>query len=236
MWSGPRNISTAMMRAFGNRPDTAVCDEPFYARYLQVTGAPHPGRAEVIASQDTDWRRVVAMLTGPVPDGKAIFYQKHMTHHLLPDIGRDWLDEVMNCFLIRDPQSVLASLDARYPNPTVRDTGLPQQREIFDFVMQRMGRAPPVIDAADVLANPRALLEKLCDRLRIPFTDRMLQWPAGPRDTDGVWAKHWYDSVWESTGFRPLRDGRVTLPARLAPILDRCQRHYDVLYSHRILP
>ena len=172
MWSGPRNISTAFMRAFENRPDTFVCDEPFYAHYLQMTGLPHPGREEVIASQETDWGKVAAWLTGPVPEGKSIFYQKHMAHHLLPDMGREWLSRVTNCFLIRDPRAMLRSLVAKYPNPALSDTGLPQQWEIFDRVRQETGRVPPVIDARDLLANPRALLRVLCDTLQIPFSDR----------------------------------------------------------------
>lgn len=235
MWSGPRNISTAFMRSFGNRPDTYVCDEPFYARYLQVTGAPHPGRDEVIASQDTDWRRVVAMLTGPVPGGRAVFYQKHMAHHLLPDMGRDWLDEVTNCFLIRDPKAMLLSLDAKYPEPALVDTGLPQQREIFERVRARTGRVPPVVDAGDLLRDPRGLLARLCGVLGIPFTDRMLAWPPGPRPTDGVWAPHWYDAVWRSTGFQPLRESTAPLPARLAALYQQCREHYEALYAYRLL-
>src|SRR5256714_224645 len=134
MWSGPRNISTALMRSWGNRPDTVVCDEPLYAHYLLRTHAPHPGAAEVIACHESDWQKVVACLTGPIPDGKAIFYQKHMCHHLLPDIDRSWLDQVTNCFLIREPREMLNSLAKHLPNPTLEDTGLPQQVELFDTV------------------------------------------------------------------------------------------------------
>lgn len=165
MWSGPRNISTAMMRAWGNRPDTVVCDEPLYAHYLKITGLPHPGAAEVIVHHETDWRKVVAWLTGPVPDGRAIFYQKHMTHHLLPGIERRWLDDLTHAFLIRDPREMLTSYIRTIPDPRLEDTGLPQQVEIFDRVKQRMGRTPPVIDARDVLENPRRTLGLLCDAL-----------------------------------------------------------------------
>src|SRR6187397_1688236 len=161
MWSGPRNISTAMMRSFGIRPDTAVSDEPLYAHYLKVTGVAHPGRDDVLAAHESDWRRVAAELTGPVPGGRAIWYQKHMAHHLLPMIERGWLDRLT----------------------------------------ERLGRAPPVVLASDVLKDPRAQLEALCDRLDIPFLPAMLAWPHGKRETDGAWAPHWYAAVEASTGF-----------------------------------
>lgn len=234
MWSGPRNISTAFMRAFDNRPDTFVCDEPFYAHYLKETGLPHPGRDEVIASQENDWRRVVASLTGPVPEGKSVFYQKHMSHHLLPGMGRDWLDAVTNCFLIRDPAAMVVSLDARYADPTLADTGLPQQREIFERVRTTTGRVPPVIDARDLLADPRALLQRLCDALGIPFLEQMLSWPAGPRVTDGIWARHWYDAVWQSTGFRPAAERAVRVPARLRALHEACREYYEALHAFRL--
>src|SRR5437899_2547279 len=162
VWSGPRNISTALMRSWGNRDDTFVCDEPLYAHYLKQTGRPHPMAAEVIASQENDWRKVAAWLTGPAPEGKAIFYQKHMSHHLIPQIGRDWLGEVTNVFLIRHPREVLPSLDEKFERPLLVDTGYAQQAEIFDFVRTRTGTICPVLDAADILMNPRVLLSRLC--------------------------------------------------------------------------
>src|SRR4051812_38982973 len=146
MWSGPRNISTAMMRAWGQRPDTVVCDEPLYAHYLQHTGVDHPGAGEVIAHHEPDWRKVVAGLVGELPEGKSIFFQKHMAHHLLPHIDRGWLGAVTSAFLIRDPREMIASLARVTPNPTVADTGLPQQVEIFELVRRRTGGVPPVVD------------------------------------------------------------------------------------------
>ena len=222
------------MRAFENRPDTFVCDEPFYAHYLLFTRLPHPGREDVIASQENDWGKVAGWLTGPVPEGKSIFYQKHMAHHLLPGMGREWLSRVVNCFLIRDPRAMLKSLDAKYPNPALSDTGLPQQQEIFDRVRQETGRVPPVIDARDLLENPRALLHKLCATLGIQFTDRMLHWPAGPRVTDGIWARHWYDAVWKSTGFQPFHEPAGDLPAHLEPLYRQCMEPYSALHDHRL--
>lgn len=234
MWSGPRNISTAMMRAWGNRPDTVVCDEPLYAHYLKITGLPHPGAAEVIAHHETDWRKVIVWLTGPIPDGRAIFYQKHMTHHLLPGIERGWLDDLTHAFLIRDPREMLTSYIRTIPNPRLEDTGLPQQVEIFDRVKQRMGRTPPVIDARDVLENPRHTLGLLCEALGVPFDDHMLHWPPGLRATDGVWAKHWYHNVERSTGFEPYRPKSEDVPDALCPLLEQCMTLYQRLHRDRL--
>jgi hypothetical protein len=236
MWSGPRNISTALMRSWGNRSDTAVCDEPLYAYYLKETGLDHPGAAEVIAHHEADWRKAVAALVGPVPGGKPVFYQKHMAHHLLGDVGRDWLDQVTNCFLIRDPREMLTSLLKFLPEPTLADTGLPQQREIFEWVHCRSGRVPPVVDARDVLEGPRTMLELLCARLGLAFDEAMLRWPRGRRPTDGVWAKHWYDAVERSTTFEPYRPKTDVVPARLSGLLDRCLAIYDELHRHRLTP
>src|SRR5882762_4444953 len=169
MWSGPRNISTALMRSWGNRDDTFVCDEPLYAHYLVKTGLPHPMAAEVKASQENDWRKVVDWLTGPVPKGKSIFYQKHMSHHLLPEISRDWLPKVTNCFLIRHPAEVLPSLDEKYERPRLLDTGYAQQVEIFEYIQKSTGRVSPIVDSRDVLTDPRGILTKLCSELGVDF-------------------------------------------------------------------
>lgn len=234
MWSGPRNISTALMRSWGNRPDTFVCDEPLYAHYLLHTETPHPGREEVIASQENDWRKVVDWLTGPVPGGKAIFYQKHMAHHLLPQISRDWLGQVTNAFLIREPREMLTSLMKVIPDPKVEDTGLAQQVEIYQWVKERTGHSPPVIDAKDVLDDPRGTLSALCHALGVEFMEEMLSWPPGPRDTDGIWAKYWYSEIEKTTTFRPYQPKPDEVPERLSCVLSECQRHYDMLASNRI--
>lgn len=234
MWSGPRNISTALLRSFGARADTAVCDEPLYAHYLLATGAPHPGREEVIAAHETDWRRVAAWLTGPVPGGQRIFYQKHMAHHLLPRIERGWLDALTHAFLIRNPAEMLASLVRVTPGAGLTDTGLPQQAELFERVAARTGEAPPVIDARDVLADPPGVLAALCLRLGIPWDPAMLGWEAGPRKTDGVWAKHWYTAVEASTGFAAPRAKSPPLPAELRALRDLCMPYYERLAEHRL--
>jgi len=234
MWSGPRNISTAMLRSFGSRPDTAVTDEPLYAHYLQLTGVAHPGRDEVIAAHEPDWRKVAAALTGPVPGTRAIWYQKHMAHHLLPMIERDWLDALTHAFLIREPDEMVASLLKTFPGAGLADTGLPQQCEIFDRIADRQGRAPPVVLASDVLKDPRAQLEALCSALGIPFLDAMLSWPPGRRDTDGAWATHWYAAVEASTGFEPFRRRHVELTDGQAMLVDECRPWYEKLYALRL--
>lgn len=236
MWSGPRNISTAMMRSFENRADTAVVDEPFYAVYLKSTGSEHPMRSEVLASQSTDWRAVVADLTGPVPQGRPVFYQKHMTHHMLPAIGRDWTAQVRNAFLIRTPEDVLLSYAEVRGRATLHDIGVPQQLELFEREADRLGHAPPVIDSYDVLRDPRGVLGALCTAVGIAFSDRMLSWPAGRRASDGVWAPAWYAAVERSTGFAAPRErARIDdLPDDLKRVADAARPAYARLAAHRL--
>jgi hypothetical protein len=222
------------MRSWGNREDTIVIDEPFYGHYLRVTGAAHPGSDEVIAHQECDWRKVAAHLHAPLPPGTRVFYQKHMSHHLLPNMGREWLDGLTHVFLIRDPREMLLSLDQRLDAFALPDTGLPQQVEIFETMRKRSGAAPPVIDSRDLLSDPEALWRKLCERVGVPFTPRMLSWPAGPRDTDGIWAKHWYDQVERSTCFAPYRAKTGELPSHLASLERECRPYYEQLYAHRL--
>jgi hypothetical protein len=245
MWSGPRNISTALMRSWGNRPDTVVIDEPFYAYYLKTTGKNHPGAGEVIASGKTNWRKIVERLTGPVPDGKRILYQKQMTHHLLPQVDRQWLGAVTNCFLIRDPREVVLSYIKKNPDPVLEDLGFVQQTKIFDFVAGTSRRdvhgrrsapsLPIVIDAKDVLENPERMLRVLCDAVDVEFDNAMLSWPPGLRDTDGIWAKYWYDEVARSTSFQPHKPREGIVPDRLREIYEQCRECYDRLYQHRLL-
>ncbi len=232
MWSGPRAVSTALMRSFENRPDTVVVDEPLYAYYLATTGIDHPGRDEVIASMATDWRAVLGQLaTAPLPGGASIHYQKHMTHHLLPEIDRDALGGLTHAFLIRDPRRLLASYARVRSRPVLADVGVERQVEIFRAF------GGPVIDSADILRAPRPALEALCAALGIDFSPAMLSWPAGPRPTDGVWARYWYDSVWRSTGFGPhTKSVDVDLPAELASLAAECQPYYDELAAHRLRP
>ena len=235
MWSGPRNISTAMMRAWGNRADTSVIDEPFYAYYLETTEKKHPDATEIIAHGETDWRKIVASLTkGPIPSGKRIFFQKQMTHHLLPEMDREWIVDLTNCFLIRDPREVILSYIKKNPEPTLDDLGFVQQCEIFDFVRERTNSAPPIVDARDVLENPERILRLLCDAIGVPFDKAMLSWPPGLRETDGIWAKYWYDNVARSTSFQPYKSREANVPDHLQKIYEQSQECYEKLYKHRL--
>lgn len=235
MWSGPRNISTAMMRAFENRPDTVVVDEPLYACYLSDTGIQHPGREDVLASQSSDWREVVSALTGGVPEGAPVYYQKHMAHHLLPHMGRDWLDGLSHAFLIRDPRRMLASYVKTREDVTLADLGLEAQLEIFEREADRLGSAPPVIESADVLKDPAGKLAALCGALAIDFHDAMLSWPAGRRQSDGVWAPYWYRNVEASTGFNAPDEAAVpALEPRLQAIANEAMPVYELLQRYKL--
>jgi len=239
MWSGPRNISTAMMRAFENRPDTAVWDEPFYAHYLATTGSDHPMREAVIAAGLTDAAAVidgcVTAPPGPNRHGNVpnVWFQKHMTVHMQPGIPLDWVAGARNFFLIRRPEAVLASYHDRRADPTAEDVGFARQAELFDIVTRLQGAPPPVIDSDAVLAAPERTLRALCEALSIPFDPAMLSWPPGGRETDGVWAAHWYASVETSRHFAPPRAPRP-LPDHLAPLARACRPHYDALAAHTL--
>lgn len=234
MWSGPRNLSTAMMRSFENRDDCAVWDEPFYAAYLVKTGLDHPMRQEIVDAGETDYGRVADACLGAATDGSALFYQKHMTHHMLPGVDMDWSTRMQNVFLIRAPERVLASYHAKREDVSLDDIGFRQQAEIFDRVADRTGEAPAVIEAEDVRATPEPILRKLCQRLGIGFQDRMLSWPPGRRDSDGAWAPHWYASVENSTGFAPPDLTMPDLSDDLARIADQARPFFDRLRAHRI--
>ena len=235
MWSGPRNISTAMMRSWGNRPDTVVVDEPLYAYYLKRTGREHPGGTEVIAQGEIDWHKIANRLTRePLPAGKGVFFQKQMTHHLLPEIEREWIAGLTNCFLIRDPREVILSYIKKSPDPDLEDLGYVQQREIFDFVRERTNSMPPVVDAKDVLETPERILRSLCNAIGIEFDKAMLSWPPGLRETDGIWAKHWYDAVAKSTSFEPYRPRKGNVPDSLHDIYEKCRECYEHLHQHRL--
>ena len=227
VWSGPRNISTALMRAWENRPDTRVVDEPLYAYFLHETGLDHPGRDEVVAAGETSWQVVVEQLTAPV---EGVFYQKHMAHHLLPQLPRDWIPSLTNVLLIRDPAEVVTSYVRSRADVTVDDIGLVQQAALYE----QLGADVPVIDAADFLRDPEMHLRWLCAHIGVEFTDRMLHWPAGPRESDGVWAPYWYDAVVASTGFEPYRPRAAELASAALDVAQRSRPYYEQLYEHRL--
>ncbi|AVO37822.1 sulfotransferase family protein [Pukyongiella litopenaei] len=230
MWSGPRNLSTAMMYAFAARGDCAVVDEPLYAAYLAQTGLDHPMREAILAAQSADPDRVIGDLLGDIPGGKPHFYQKHMSQHMLPGIDRSWQGQMRNVFLIRHPARVIASYAAKRENPVLDDIGFRQQAELFDLATAS-GDEPVVIDSHDIRDDPATMLERLCDAIGLPFTIDMLLWPAGGHPADGVWAEHWYGAVHRSTGFAEPEGDLPEIPDALRPVLDAAMPHYDRLQA-----
>ena len=233
MWSGPRNISTAMMRSFENRPDAVVVDEPLYSAYLSRTGIEHPAREEVIASQPADLDVAIAGLSEPLPPGRHVHYAKHMAHHVSQDMDLRWTLRFANVLLIRDPVEVVASYVRSRESCEPDDIGLPQQGWLQDLWDEHDVEVP-VIDARDFLGDPEAHLRWLCDWLEIPFTERMLTWPAGPRESDGVWAPHWYAAVWASTGFEPWHPRDTSLSEHDAAVAEACRPVYEALHARRV--
>lgn len=231
VWSGPRNVSTALMYSFAQRSDTRVVDEPLYGHYLRVSGAPHPGADEVMAHMPTNAAEVIAnTILGPCD--RPVLFMKQMAHHLV-ELDRSFLAKTVNVLLIRDPVEMLPSLAKNLAQPTLRDTGLAIQTELYDQ-LRAMGQEPPVLDAKQILLNPRRVLSELCARLGLPFEEEMLHWQPGPRPEDGIWAKYWYDAVHKSSGFQPYRPKNEPLPAHLEPLLAECLPHYQRLAAHAI--
>ena len=233
MWSGPRNISTAMMRSFSSRSDTAVSDEPFYGAFLKTTGEPHAMADEVIADMDCDWHSVTAALGGPVPGGKAVWYQKHMSHHMEGSISvRDFPDH-SHIFLIRDPDLMVASYRHKNELVDARQLGFARLVEYHKYVSDRMGRAAPVIDGNAVLADPPAQLAALCLTIGIGWDPAMLGWKMGRHPDDGIWGRHWYNAVWQSDGFGPPT-ARSELETAEQKIANACRADYEYLRQFQI--
>lgn len=228
MWSGPRNLSTAMMYAFGNRADFAAWDEPFYGAYLARTGIDHPMREEIIAGTETDSGTVGETISGPVPDGKPYWYMKHMGFHMCDEFPLDWAEDCVNVHLIRHPARVVASYVAKREKPNLRDIGFEQQVEIFE-------RFPgPVIDSYDVRQDPEGMLRALCAEIGLGFDPAMLVWDAGPKPFDGVWAPHWYDAVHRSTGFAGAEGSLPKLEGEAAELVEAALPYYEAMFSQRL--
>ncbi len=234
MWSGPRNISTAMMRSFGNRPDTFVSDEPLYANFLVRTGVDHPMRDEVIKSMESDWLKLTSYLSGDIPNKKGVWYQKHMTHHYQDGHELGWIDAFTNCFLVRHPARVILSYLKIFEIDSSDLLGFRQQKEIFDYVQKRNGSVPVVIDANDIARDPDRMLTLLCERIGIDFSRQMVSWPVGAREYDGIWTSYWYKNVNKSDGFifndSPVPD----VPEKYSKIYEECLEYYSYLYEYRI--
>ena len=234
VWSGPRSISTALMRSFENRPDTFVSDEPFYAHYLHETGEDHPYGKEIILQGETNWKAVAEYITGDIPNRKRIWFQKHMAQHNLQ--GRDlaWIDNMQNILLIRHPKEVILSYEKKYKIRNILQLGYAQQTCLFTMLKESSSVVPLIIDSRDVLKDPEGVLTELCHRLTIPFYNEMLSWPAGRRESDGIWGKHWYSTVEKSTGFNEYVDNNGILPSELDVLFTDCLEYYQQLYQHRM--
>ena len=235
MWSGPRNLSTALMRSFSSRADTFVSDEPYYGAFLRTSGADHPMRAETIAAMDCDWASIARYLAGPVPEGKTVWYQKHMWHHMVGPVGYGDFAGFTHAFLIRAPERMIASYLRKREAAAFVDFGLDRQQEFFEQEADRLGSAPPVVDAADILRDPEGTLSGLCARLGVPWDPAMLSWAPGRRATDGPWAPHWYAAVEASTCFGQPEEGRENLPPQARRLADRCRPYYERLAAHKIV-
>jgi len=230
LWSGPRNVSTALMYSFAEIEQIQVVDEPLYGHYLRVSGADHPGREEIIERMNCDGNAVAAQLLVAPPNGRRLFI-KHMAHHLV-DLELDFLQEVENVFLIRDPREMLPSLTIQLPHATQKDTGLRRQWQLFEQLTSS-GHRPVVLDSRELLLAPTVVLEKLCRHLDVPFSAAMLSWKPGPNAADGIWAKHWYHAVHASSGFAPYV-AKPEFPTHLQPLLDECRPWYEKLFAHAI--
>ncbi|MGB5209337.1 MAG: sulfotransferase family protein [Gammaproteobacteria bacterium] len=231
MWAGPRNVSTAVMYSFAQRPDTEVADEPLYGHYLKNSGADHPGRAEILAAMDLDGERVMRELgqRGPAAEGRNVLFVKQMAHHLL---GIDYrlLHHSLNFLLIRDPLEMLPSLARVLDKPELKDTGLDRQVDLLEH-LEREGQTPFCVDARELLTDPEGVLIQACTRLGLPFSSSMLSWAPGPRAEDGIWAPHWYGNVHRSDGFHPWRAPNRPFPEELSGLLEQCQPYYQRLYA-----
>ncbi|WNC72669.1 HAD family hydrolase [Thalassotalea psychrophila] len=234
MWSGPRNISTAMMRSWENRQDTQVVDEPFYAYYLAQTKVDHPMAKEVLASQSNSWQQVSEQLS-QTNYQQSIFYQKHMTHHMLDDIDLTWTKKLSHCFLIRDPMCVINSYVKKMPSVNSDDIGIKRQLQLYQQITDITGQDIPIIDSKDVLINPKGILSKLCETLGIDFDENMLNWPKGTRVSDGVWAEHWYENVEASNSFAPYKKPLIKLSEQQRQLAQENDYYYQQLYQKRII-
>ena len=234
MWSGPRNISTALMRSFENRPDTFVSDEPFYAHFLNETGEDHPYRKEIILQGETSWSAVAKNITGDIPNNKQIWYQKHMAQHNMQGKEMNWIWKLKNILLIRHPEEVILSYIKKNDIQNISQLGYRQLNDLFTILKKGCSDTPHIIDASDVLKDPEGMLKQLCGKLNITFYKEMLSWPAGRRDSDGIWGKHWYGSVEKSTGFKKYTKSNNPLPSDLVSLFKDSMEYYQQLYQHRM--
>ncbi len=235
MWSGPRNISSALMRSFENRSDCFVSDEPFYSYFLAKTKLKHPLYQEIIQSGFTDYNQIIKYITGPIPSSKKIWYQKHMAHHILEGNNMKWVKHMKNCLLIRHPSDVILSYLQKNKLENIEQLGYLQLIQIYKILTEELNIHPIIIDAEDLLSKPEDMLNLLCKNLGIKFDKKMLSWSVGIRKTDGVWSKHWYKNVEASNGFNPFNKTDRKIPVKYRIINDKCMELYNFLYERRMI-
>jgi len=235
MWSGPRNVSTALMRSFENRSDCFVSDEPFYSYFLYKTGLKHPLSDKIIKSGLIDYNEIIKYITGPIPSSKKIWYQKHMAHHILEGENIDWIKNMNNCLLIRHPSDVILSYSRKNEINNIQQLGYLQQIEIYRMLTKKLKIYPIIIDAQDLLRQPKKMLIEVCKNLKIKFNNKMLSWPPGARKTDGVWGEYWYKQVEASTGFKPYIKTNRIVPLKYQRLHNECMEYYNFLYQKRII-
>ena len=233
MWSGPRNLSTALMRSFENRDDTEVLDEPFYSFYLKNTGLKHPMHNKIINAYPNDLKQILNKIT-KLPKNNKVFYQKHMTHHLIDENNLDWLKNGKNCFLIRHPAKVINSYIKKNEILEIRDIGFKKQFEIFEIVKSKYDFNPVVINSDNILKNPKEIIMKLCERLNIKFSNKMLNWPKGPRNSDGIWSVIWYEQVNKSSTFSKYSDSNTVVPSKYQKIYKESLKIYNNMNKYSL--
>ena len=231
MWSGPRNLSTALMRSFENREDTKVWDEPFYAYYLKETKKDHPLANEIINKYETNLEKIIDLVT---EENDFIYFQKHMSHHIINKIPINWITKGINCFLIRHPKEVLLSYIQKNDLIDSNDLGYPAQLRLFNYI-KTSNKKILVIDAKDLSEKPEIILKKICKKINIPFTEKMLNWPKGRRDSDGIWEKIWYKNVKSSTSFNKILNKEYEIPKKYNHIYNECLKIYDQLKIYNII-
>ena len=232
MWSGPRNLSTALMRSFGNRPDCYVTDEPFYAYYLKHSNINHPMKKKIILNGNTNLKSIIDHITGSVPENKLIWYQKHMAQHNILDFDLNWIHKLQNCFLIRNPKDVIISYETKYPLTSYLQLGYQHQIDLCNILNNISEYI--IIDSDDLLINPKHILKLLCDKLNIVFYNEMLLWPRGSKPYDGIWGKHWYNQVNKSDKFISKKNTKKILPLKYNDIYYQCLDCYQQLYEQRL--
>ena len=232
-WSGPRNISTALMRSWSSRKDTFVTDEPFYAYYLKETKLKHPMHREIITKYSSNYNEIIKYLTNKIPDNRKIWYQKHMAHHLLDLNNIEWINNFKNCILLRHPKEVISSFSKKSKLSSVEELGYPQQYEIIRF-LKKNNKSYTIIDSSELLKNPEKVLAAWCKKNNIKFDISMLKWEKGNHNNDGIWWESWYDNVIKTTGFQKYEKKDISIENKYDSIYNESMKYYNYLIEEKL--